>query len=48
MTHNDFLVNFYDSECTLLYFLVENYLLNEEGTHLVTIEQEKKLAEVLS
>lgn len=35
---NDFLTNFYDSECTILYFVVENYLLGEKGTNLVTPE----------
>jgi hypothetical protein len=46
-TFSDYLVNFYDSECTLLFFLVESYFLNEQGTHLVTEEQEKKLIDVL-
>ena len=40
-------MNYYDSECTLLYFIVENYLLNEQGTDLVTKEQEEKLLKVI-
>lgn len=43
LTSSDFLLNFYDSECTLLYFLVESYLLNEKGTDLVSADQEKIL-----
>lgn len=31
----------------MLYFLVENYLLNEQGAELVTYEQEKKLNTIL-
>ena len=44
----NFVINYYDSECTLLYFLVENYLLNEEGIKIVTRDQEDKIIKVLN